>query len=463
VPGFDARREDHPQTENKMIDRRPLPDNRMTVTQNAIILLSLFSRLVASRTSADLIPPFYPNQNGNLGYWEIGGATQIEHDAIMLAPPVQFHKGHIWTNAQVPLDDWKMELDFLISESNGGGGFAIWIIDKYGADGPLFGGPSSFAGVAVHARIRPAAGGNMELEFRIIQNPSSLKPPLLKFLPTPIAVVEFTPSTRFIVTIGFTGSEITLEYNETEVGRVPLQSNLSENFIGITAASEDRHSRIDLLMLHFHVKTMIGARDSLVWDHKPLSYFQPAEHFLLKRPYFNKTLAEYEASQAAKGEITSETTAPRIFEVIDEVNEASFEVASFSELNFFVNDNLLMYGEKWQRRTLKIVERVRESRNVAASAWNYTNSVMETFNRTLKDSVLKTTGKIDDLRNFLAGFSADGIDEGHALGYLADDVNQSPVITYLMAIAFIELISLFAFLLMANIPCVGSHLLYRTN
>jgi hypothetical protein len=398
---------------------------------------------------------------GNLGYWQVGGSTQVEHEIIMLAPPIQYHKGHIWTNVQVPTDNWSLELDFVISESNGGGGFVIWVVDKYGADGPIYGGPSGFLGVGIHARVTQADDESFKLQFRILQNSNALKPPFLKFLPSPLGSFDCRLGQRFIVRVTFTRDTVGITADKQFIGEAALQGDLSDNYIGITAATEDRVSRIDLVMAQFLVQSPLGQHSAPLWEHKPLRNFQPAERAPLRRPYFNRTLVEYEAARAANGEVSSDAPAGTLFDVIDEVNAANFEVASFSELMNFVNDHLAVYGDKWQRRTLKIVERVQHARNVSTAAWNYTNLVMRTFNATLKSSLIKTVGKIELLGETVNESVAhgNGVDEGHAIQYLGESVNESPTIRVLMMLAVIELVALILFLLVTNIPSVRETLL----
>jgi hypothetical protein len=199
-------------------------------------------------------------------------------------------------------------------------------------------------------------------------------------------------------------------------------------------------------------------RNAFEWNRNPSSHFQPPEHLPLRKPYFNFTLAEFEASQAASGVITSDATLDRLFAIIDEVNAASFEVASFSELNTFVNEKLVTYGEKWQRRTIKIVERVQQARNVAGAAWNYTQSMLKTFNATLKDSVLKTSEKIGDLRELLTEQSESGIDEGQGIRHIASEVNDSILLKVVRWGMGIEIVAFFCFIIVALIPAVRESL-----
>jgi hypothetical protein len=214
-------------------------------------------------------------------------------------------------------------------------------------------------------------------------------------------------------------------------------------------------------MLQFLVQSRLGRHDSPLWEHKPLRNFQPADRPPLRRPYFNRTLVEYEATRLAKGEITSDAPAETLFDVIDEVNAANFEVASFSELMNFVNDHLAMYGYKWQKRTLKIVERVQQARNVTSAAWNYTNLVMVTFNETLNYSLIKTVGKILMIEERVIEDVAwsDVDEETHAIQHAAQSVNESSVIRWLIIVAVMELVTLIVFLVIANIPSVRETLL----
>jgi hypothetical protein len=253
-----------------------------------------------------------------------------------------------------------------------------------------------------------------------------------------------------------------LSFDGSEIARSPLEANLTETYVGITAVSESRVSKINLLSVEFQVSELgekIGSRTGVAWNPNPASHFSPPESGPMRKPYFNLTLEEYNKRRAANDIVNSEASVDRLFDVIDEVNAASFEVASFSELNAFVNDKLMRYSEKWHRRTIKIVERVQQSRNVSGVAWQYTQSMLQTFNATLKDSVLKASGKIGDLSDLLREQSELGIDEGRGIGHIAEAVTRSRLIGFFVWMSGIEMVALTAFLLTANVPSVRSDLL----
>jgi hypothetical protein len=429
-------------------------------------MLPLFTFLSVSSTTADLSPPFQLNKKGNIGHWEFGGTALVEEQSILLVPAVQYHKGYIWTNVEIPRGDWGLELDFQIPEGNGGGGLGIWFTDTYMADGPRNGGPDRYAGLGILLNVvvgRTNSQG-LFLSVRIQHRPDKNAPPFNINEPGPIAVLPLNPQRPFTVELHFLKENVTVSVAGEEIANEFVQAKIRDSYLGITAACESRVSRVELLGARFEIDEKRNASpkfrlEDLIGEHKPSGHVHQHSPSALRGAAFHLTTSEYERMKANGGKIETEADADRLFSIIDEVGAVNYEVASFSELSDFVNKKLLVHAQKWQARTLKIVERVQQSRNVAGAAWNYTQQVMEAFNSSLRTTVLKTTGKIGDLGEFLAEVAGKGIDEGDALARIADDVNKSNVIRLILYVAEIEFLAIVVFFVLVNIPSVRRRLL----
>jgi hypothetical protein len=86
-----------------------------------------------------------------------------------------------------------------------------------------------------------------------------------------------------------------------------------------------------------------------------------------------------------------------ILDVINELTFASNSVASYKELNDWVRKTLIPYTQKWHRRTAKIVDNIRDARNVMGIAWNYTHEMMWSLNSTVSANSRKAQFKLQDL------------------------------------------------------------------
>jgi hypothetical protein len=146
-------------------------------------------------------------------------------------------------------------------------------------------------------------------------------------------------------------------------------------------------------------------------------------------------------------------------DIIEEVHTANDDVASFADLTDWVNDKLLRYAQKWQSRTVKIVERVQKTRNVTGAAWAFTGRMITDFNASLKATVLKTQEKIADINEALSYFADMGIDEGGGLRERAAEVERSWLMRLVVYIAQIEFVVVLLFFVVVNIPLVKAKLI----
>jgi hypothetical protein len=420
----------------------------------------LFASAGLSRTTADLTPPFEPDESGKVGSWETGGSSLVDVTSIMLVPPIQYHKGYVWTNAAIPHGTWSLDLEFEIPETDGGGAFGIWIISTYGADGALCGGPTTFAGLGVVAQVLTFPGeSDPRLTFRVLQRGEGASSVYDRFLPSSIATLPFSTSEPFTVRLHFESDQFSLSFNGQRVHTTPLLVDISSNYIGVTAASDRRFARIDLRGASFLIDTPLAFRyNTFLGENKPSGRVERGSAAPLKRAAFTLTATELSAMRGSGGVVSSEASIDRLFDVIQEVHAANFDVASFADLSAFVDDKVLKYAQKWQLRTATIVERIRQAKNVTGAAWDYTGSIMQTFNASVKDTVLRTAEKIGDIDYALKYFADVGIDEGGGVSRTADEVNKANVIRVIMWVVWVEFAGVICFFVIANLPMVKDRL-----
>ena len=420
-----------------------------------------------SSTSADLISPFEVDSKGKIGFWELGGSALPYEKYITLSPPIQFSKGCVWTNVQIPSNNnWTIDLNFHIHQTTGGG-FGLFFVEKYGMDGNLYGGPNIFKGIALLGSIIQNNDQSFSIALHFLQSKGGSKFNTNN-LPKPDYILDF--SRRNIISLQLIRSKNGfLVYGSSKENPKKLNYlfnkniniDISKNYIGLTAQSDRLINRFDLYSIKFLVNDDIikNNRPQSMGNSIPSSHYTPETFYRLRNPSFNLTILELLQQESTGGLINGNSSVFDLLTIIDEINNASYDVASYSELNSFIRNNILNYSQKWQQRTLKLIERVQKARNVAGAAFNYTFEIMEVFNSTMKQNLLRTSMKIIDLAELLLDVSENGVDENNELTEMVDDVNKSNLIKILLYGAIIELIGLILLILFLNVPYINQKFL----
>ena len=423
------------------------------------MLFSLFFSLSISSTSGDLIPPLLQGPNGKIGLWEIGGSALLDENYIMLVPPIQNRKGCIWTDVQIPESDpWQMTFTFQIPHGEGGN-FALWFVSEYAQDGTFCGGPNVFKGAALIGQVVRVRDHGIGLALAFIQNQGIHKYDDFSFEPdvyfdiqrrSPIWITAKYDHGVFKFYSNFADDN---GEEENFLFEKELKVDISQNYIGITAQNERLVMNMNLLSVTFDLDiphTTNTKRERSMGSRKPSSHFTPSTIYRLRNPAFNKTILEIQKQEESGGAIQEGSSAANIFDIIDEVNRANYDVASFSELNSFIKTNIMNYSQKWQRRTLKLVDRVRNTRNVAGAALNYTQTIMETFRDQMQTTLSKTNEKMTDLYSLFGEIGSRGIDVNNDMHQMADDINKRSIVTWLSYAAIAEVVGIVILLISAN-------------
>lgn len=413
-------------------------------------------------TNGDLNPPFETDADGNVKNWEIGGSAAAFNDKIILVPPIQYRQGLVWTQVAIPTGSWSITYNLTLRETNGGGGFAFWFANKYGASGPIYGGPSMFKGLGLLVSIKK----NNEL-FLILVQSNGRDELNIDELPAADEIVRYVPDEPFTFKVSFENGMVKVYYNNKVVIKQELTVALAKRYIGISAGCRKHFTRIDLnnVAFHLHDDEEMETHEQTIGDNKMNAQIEnPEESFTLRNPAFNLTQQEFNKFEELNKdkldiEKTTEAKATTVLDVIEEINAASFDVASYSELNDFIQENILPYTQKWQRRTLKIVERVQKARDVAGAAMNSTQELLTLFNTTLIEKVFKTSDKILSLSDFMNEIANKGVDEDGELETMVNKAKSSSTIRIITIFSIFELIVLVVLLIISQFPFVKRKLI----
>ncbi|EAY09226.1 Legume-like lectin family protein [Trichomonas vaginalis G3] len=417
-------------------------------------MFQLLLSFSAAKTVADVAPPYQLDKNGKIGLWEYSGATVPTDEGIIVVPPLQHRKGCLWTDVEIPSDTmWLINYTLQIPRVEGGQ-FGFWFISKYGAQGNLAGGPQKFDGIAILAQVAQKEDGKFGFYLNYFENDGTKA-----INPEDISkngvFVDFSRRAPFQISIQFLKNKIGVyspmhTINKGIILEAFLKRDISQNYIGMTAQTDYYTMRLDLLDIKFDVNLKTAARHSATMKTSPHSAkYQPSVSRHLRNSNYNLTLKEADEFEKNQGIVNDEKNIYQLLDVIEEINKANFDVASFSELNAFIRNNILNYTQKWQKRTVKLVERVQNTRDIASSAFNYTHQMMELFRDTMSVSVSKANSKIHDMNALLNEIGARGVDENRELQEMANEVNKHSIGSYLMYAAIAEVVGILILLISA--------------
>ena len=420
----------------------------MLLLQISFIFLYFFNYFAFCLTSADLIPPFIQNENGLIGLWELSGAAQIlNENEIMLVPPLQYSKGAAWTSVELPKIDFQVIYKVRIYEGTGGGGFGIWFVEQYDASGPLNGGPSSFKGIVLLCSL---FNEGSELHFHLLQNDGNDQY-YLNSLPSANFIMKIESNENISLTVQIKNGHIHvyLPDLETEIINEEMLISIDNCYMGITAQSDILTSKFDVDKIELQFGQIMNERKihHITSNKKKIIHYQPDLIHTLRNPHFSSTILEIEKMKEGINP-KEQASISHLLSIIDESNSASYEVASFKELNEFVLKTLIPITQKWHKRTVKIVEESCSLRNTFNLAWNHTQNIMKTFNVTVKKNVMKTNLKIIDLEDVLINDS----NNSYIKDEFENDIEHSPLVMILFVISVIEIFAVFLLFVYMNNP-----------
>ncbi|EAX91327.1 Legume-like lectin family protein [Trichomonas vaginalis G3] len=410
-----------------------------------------FLHLKGFEQSADLIPPFYPNSNNQIGYWNIGGAAIIEEGKIILAPPIQYRKGSAWSSLPLPYGDWQITFDLKISQGNGGGGFAIPIITTHSSDGPFYGISDKFSGIVLVGAVFADNEGNPTVHYNIYQSDGSKTfkvmqdiDPCLKSIPLDNENFKVTLSI-FNKTINATHTDS--KGQKTLITDAPITIDISKCWIGISAMCDDYTSKIEMFNATFNTDDMISNRRKQAWTFQGMPYstsstVQPEKIEKLRNPSFFIMRNELKTYETTKGDLkAANKTIEDYLKITSEFAEVIDEVATYGQLNDFITNTLVPYTDSWHQRTFKIMDAVAKANKIMSASLNETQALFYSFNQTVNLSLTKARTKISSIKDIL-------IEESEV--QLLDQImtvkkSVSPIVNYLIYISTAEVIGLLVF------------------
>jgi hypothetical protein len=397
------------------------------------MLLALILGQSRASVNADLVPPFYSSDTREIGVWSFGGAAVVHRDHVVLAPPMQYHRGSAWSAAKIPPGNLSLQIEFGISEGSGGGSFATWFVDNFTDT------ESSSSKVALHGLI-----DQQTVRFTLVENGvQRLDFSAEIFDSRVILYYAISYTSLLIATVhGVTG-------DFTEVGNQQLNTDLQNHFIGVTAESSEYTSLITLKSVTFHLSDdrcnfEISSKCGAVGL---VEHFEPQVSHRLRNPAFfsmRTEILQFEKVRGILNEVTDPTNVDNVLNVIHELNQVSYDVASFNDLNTFIRVTMIPYTQSWSKRTLQILNYVENAKTTTLYACSFAKQIAVEFGAMQNLSIGKTEMK----RNELARELAERLQEDHFLdpemmltGFVAQYLTFS-----VFFVCFIELFTVLCFI-----------------
>lgn len=369
--------------------------------------------------TSDLIPPFYPNEKNRVGYWDVGGASVVYEDYIIMLPPIQNHKGSIWNSLPIPFGEWLIDIELNLSaidvpnksknKISGYGGFSIWLIDSYGADGTLLGGPERFHGVSIPCFIETGSSQFPLFQFGLFQSNGTSSFNSDQILSN--CTTTFQPkSSQFRLRIHVQKDFISIsDDSQNFIINNSLNVDLSKAWLGLTTMSGERSTQLDLLSAKFKVFHPIFNRQpnknaNFQYLHKQDPHVNKVLSSVLRNPSFSLMKQEITNLTATKGVVDPKNSISNLIDVLvacDEINEVVSQTATYAQLNDFIRNTMIPYTQGWQKRTFKIIDGVEKAKLMLTEAFNQTKAMIYIFNNSIVEMTTKTDKKIVKLSDLL--------------------------------------------------------------
>jgi hypothetical protein len=361
--------------------------------------MSLLLLLAAGTSLHSLVPPFHPDAWGTIENWIFGGFSMVKSPEIVVAPPLSGHRGSAWLSSPIRKNDLAVDVSLTVSCVTGGGSFGIWLTAHYGSDGEVCGGPRSFRGIAVLGNVVTDANRSHFLQLTAVSanNEDILSLPQEPFAVFPISQSELDLTVR--IRSDSTAFTI-LAVTSTRAGgktEITHPNPPSHFYVGITAMNLRYFSKIALKYVKFSNLTEFSESDAVFAPLNPDPHvpFENPDKYL--NPHLNLIQSETPDSLAD----SPGANFSHLMNVIDELNSAAYEVASYRELNRYLQENLRPYTDKWQKRSIKVLFYSIFMSNSVSKLLKRNRNIFRAFNESVESMTSRARDNVNEVGNIV--------------------------------------------------------------
>jgi hypothetical protein len=208
---------------------------------------------------------------------------------------------------------------------------------------------------------------------------------------------SFSQGRLFLATVNLTTQD------QIAIADRPLLRDLANEFIGITAESGEYTSLVVLQRVTFHLSDerfafrLSGEHAALI---PRVDHFVPRVRHCLCNPVFFSMRTEILQMEKVRADLraqTDRTSVRHVLNVTDELNEVSYGVASFSDLNAFIRTTMIPYAQGWRKRTAQILGYVTSAKETTQPACTIARDIASDFSLLKNLSIASTEGSVNDL------------------------------------------------------------------
>ncbi|OHT00691.1 hypothetical protein TRFO_32555 [Tritrichomonas foetus] len=402
----------------------------------------------------DLSPPFVKEWDNSIGRWHIFGDTYSSEENIYLVPKVQSTAGSIWTDAILPKTNWSAQFNISINHPDRYGGFTIWYIDEMSVLGPYFGGPASFAGVAVIGFIYQMTSGYF-LDIHMIQSEDDHIDHLADTLPNPIGHFNLSDTTtEFCFKLEFFDKNVSFyvlnEEENLKLTTQEIKDVIEGNYLGITALNDEYTTSITLKNIVFQkagendeFEAKFNLLRSLSTLDEKRNYPFARKKANLRSAQFKQISLDSEICQRLEGNVTYfiNTESKNVFDTISNCIEVAESLATYKSLNELVLSNFNNFSQKWAKRKTKLAQRTKEMNLTISQTFNQTEALINIFKNTIHETLVHSKKKAVHFQEVL--------EEINQTNFLDSEpsILFSPFIQFLIFTSASELICIFGLMI----------------
>lgn len=382
------------------------------------MIVSFFILSCFTRSTADFNERKFVSGTKHFNYhWEYGGYTNYNatNNHFELVPGDRYSEGFVYFSNRLPRSEWSIRTVFEFFLDSQLNQFGIWITSRFGQTGEVFGGPSSFTGVAVLFKF---SSGKLAIEIRQNNGNETYRP--IVFIPQ--FSKELTRP-KISLNISYSNNETLNILLKLHSNKIKKSDSHQKNFYG---EKNDNNSKIN----EFNINEKENEnQEFLIFNEKPivsLSHFwfgvtsynpKDGKPLYLNSIRVNGLKNKFNATKIEK------TENPKLIQFLNQtsINEMSFkyyDVIEYIEalvnisnkmlrqklLTHFVRSQFIEFADSWQRRSLGATNDAVFLRGIVKNEMFLIEEEISSLSRFVWESFKKFRGELNELTEELIEF-----------------------------------------------------------
>lgn len=371
----------------------------------------LFLLLFTDAKSTDvlsLIPPFEPDLYNNIGYWTFSEKAQIFTDHIILNPPVQFKIGSVYATVPIEYNKYCVAFIFSITKVEKGGYFMVSLSDEFGSSYLVEKG-RAYRGIGLLCKVMGDDYNDTKIKllFKLINNKD-----IVSISDTSDNIFsennqdfekEYILGSDLEISLNISGNNVLFNIDNREFKSFYKESgkNIRDCFLSIQSLNNKFYNDFNVrkVVITPYSSGSIGAEKSKHGVNMEQVFNQESSTY--RNPKFNKISEAKESLDKDTKIKPDKLNVLDVLEAIDELNYATTDTISYSELDHFISSKIIPYATKWHKRLIKHTDSFRSIRESIYDSMNQSKELISSFEKSLKRNLRKTNLRILELNDLL--------------------------------------------------------------